>query len=78
MTESNRGTDMCKFWYRTVIHLSVDGAVLRTGGLRDIFESHVPCLPRLNQYTGHRAGVTRRRDGKVGDSGAERAAAVQL
>ena len=36
MTESNRGTGMCKFWYRTVIHLSVDGAVLRTGGLRDI------------------------------------------
>jgi hypothetical protein len=45
---------------------------------QDIFESHVPCLPRMNQYTGHRAGVTRRRDGKVGDSGAERAAAVQL
>ena len=35
-------------------------------------------LRRLHQYTGQRAGVARMRDGKVGDSGAECAAAVQL
>jgi len=40
--------------------------------------SPYPRVATSDQYTGQRAGVTRIRDGKVGDSGAERAAAVQL